>query len=144
MESVIFSYLRSFAMPPLDDRASAIILYDGCCGACSYFIGRRGALLRTFGFATAALQEYWVQSEVNVPAEELLKDIHLITKDGEVYRGPEAFRFIAKHIWWLKPLFVFSRLPLLEGLLNRLYRFIADRRTKISTVCGLQEKALYK
>ena len=114
-----------------------IIFYDGSCGACCHFIGNNSRLLSACGFSSAALQEEWVAESTGIPLETLLTDIHLITPDEGVYRGADAYRYIFKKVWWLKPLYALTSLPLLRTFFDYSYKFIADRRRLISKICGL-------
>lgn len=120
-----------------------VIFYDGSCGACSHFVGRKQKLLSAWGFSSVALQEEWVKDATGVSSEILLTDMHLLANDGKLYRGADAYRYVFKKVWWLTPLYVLTSLPLLRSVFDGLYRVVADRRRQISKVCGLRSKARF-
>lgn len=135
----------------MDDRLaenkigqSGLVIFDGACGACSTFIGEKKAFFEKYGFSVAPLQEQWVKDISKLNEETLLQAIHLYTANGEIVKGADFFQRIASKVWWLTPLDLLLRIPLLKTLFALAYDAAAKRRRMISRICGLQSKAIYK
>ena len=123
---------------------SGLVIFDGSCGACSAFIGEKRAFFEKYGFTVAPLQEPWVKDISNLSEETLFQAIHLYTPDGEIVQGIDFFLNVASKIWWLTPINLLLRLPILKSLFSFIYHVVAKRRRRISRFCGLQSRALYK
>lgn len=92
----------------------------------------------------APLQESWVRDVSGLSEEILLQAIHLYKPNGEIVKGIDFFQYIASKVWWLQPFNFLLSIPILRPLFTMIYNAIAQRRKKISQVCGLQSKAKYK
>lgn len=121
-----------------------VLFFDGTCGACSHFVGGKEKFYNHHGFAVAAAQDQWA-------AERLARDnmhggneIRLLLADGSYRLGADAYREICSRIWWLKPVWIGSRMPVLSSIFNLCYRAFASNRHRISRTCGLQSRARYQ
>jgi len=123
---------------------NGVIIFDGSCGACSTFIGEKRSFFERHEFTVVPLQEHWVSEATGLDEVELSQAIHLVTPAGDVYRGIDFFQYLAEKIWWMTPLSMLLRIRWLKPLWRKLYDFIANRRVKISKICGLQSKAIYR
>jgi hypothetical protein len=123
---------------------SGLVIFDGSCGACSAFIGERKAFFQKYGFTVAPLQEDWVRDVSGLDKETLLKSIHLYKPNGDVVKGVDFFHYVSSKVWWLTPFNLLLGITVLKPLFILIYDAIAKRRQKISRVCGLQSKALFK
>jgi predicted DCC family thiol-disulfide oxidoreductase YuxK len=112
-----------------DNTVAGWLLYDGRCGLCSAGARRSQSLLRRLGLRPATLQ-----STGRSGSGELM----LLTRDGQVLGGVEAYLYVADQLWWSHPLARVGRLPPIYRALCRVYRSIAAHRRRISTVCHLQ------
>jgi len=121
-----------------------LFIFDGSCGACSTFIGRRREFFKRHGFAVAPLQDSRVQELVGVDEATLNEAIHLRTKEGALLKGLDSFLYFAGTVWWLAPVGFLAGTWPIKPIFAKVYDFIAKRRRKISAMCGLQSKALYK
>jgi DCC1-like thiol-disulfide oxidoreductase len=135
----------------MDDRQtenkigkSGLVIFDGSCGACSAFIGEKKVFFEKYGFSVAPLQEQWVKDISKRNEETLLQAIHLYTTNGEIVKGVDFFQRLASKVWWLAPLELLLRIPLLKTQFTLIYDAVAKRRRRISRICGLQSKAIYK
>ena len=117
-----------------------IIVFDGSCGACSTFIGRNKPFFEKYGFTVAPYQEAWVRELVGLDESTCSQAIHVRTNEGVLFRGVDFLQYFAGKIWWLVPVVILLRIKPLKPL----YDSLAKRRRKISNVCGLQSRALYK
>ena len=111
------------------------VFYDGRCSMCARTVGRVRRTLIRRGFLLAPLQRGWVQERLGLGPEELLDEMRVLTADGEILGGAEAAIYLARHIWWGRPLATLARVPGALSVLRRLYRFIARRRRRFGGVC---------
>jgi predicted DCC family thiol-disulfide oxidoreductase YuxK len=111
-----------------------ILLYDHDCPFCRKSILRLSNALRMHGFEIAPLQSPWVIQRLNLPDEELLRDVRLLMPDGRQIIGADAYRYIMRRIGWTYPFYVLSLMPLLRKLFDASYRKIAANRYCISGV----------
>jgi len=123
---------------------SGVVIFDGSCGACSAFIGEKKAFFEKYGFTVAPLQEGWVTQLTGLTEETLLKAIRLYTPEGRVFSSVDFFQCVAQKVWWLAPLALLLRISCLRPFFVWVYDRIAQRRARISKLCGLQSRALYK
>jgi predicted DCC family thiol-disulfide oxidoreductase YuxK len=99
---------------------------------------RPGLEKRGFGFA--ALQDPRVQTLLDVPAEELLREMRVAASDGKIYGGARAVIYLAGKIWWAWPLHAAAKLPGMPRVLDACYRWIAEHRTCASGACSVAGK----
>ena len=109
------------------------ILYDADCGSCRDLALRFEAFFADRGFHFEPLQREWVQRRLNLTQAHALEEMRVLTSAGQVFGGADALIFLARQIWWAKPLTWTARIPFVHALLHKTYRWIAVRRT-----CALQ------
>lgn len=119
---------------------SGLIIFDGSCGVCSTFIGKNRKFFERYKFSVALLQEPWVKEITGLPEEELLKAIHLFTKDGEVLKGIDFIERLASKVWWMLPMYWLMKIKFFKDCFGFLYMGFAKNRQAISKVCGLTPK----
>lgn len=105
------------------------ILYDAACRSCSDLALRFENFFAARGFHFEPLQREWVQQRLNLTKEQALEEMRVLTSKGEVFGGADAVILLARQIWWAAPLTWLARWPLVHASLQRLYRWIAARRT---------------
>ena len=116
------------------------LLYDGDCRLCLGMVERwRGALERR-GFGLAALQEDWVRARLDLPEEELLREMRVLSGAGQTRGGASALVFIWSRIWWCWPLWALAQLPGVHSLLDAVYRWIAAHRACLPGSCSLHAR----
>jgi predicted DCC family thiol-disulfide oxidoreductase YuxK len=113
------------------------VLYDGHCGFCSRWLEFWKPMLGRHGFATSALEEPWVSEKVKVPYDELVRDIRLLTAEGELVSGANVYLYVARRIWWAWPLYALFSLPGFNWMIHAGYRWFARNRHYVSHACGL-------
>ncbi len=123
-----------------EPRIEGWVLYDGSCGFCSRWVPWWESILKKHGFNIAPLQSDWVAAKLQLSREELAEDVRLLLTSGEQITGAEVYRYLMRRIWWAKPLYLLSTLPVLRSLFDLGYRAFADRRYWISRVCHLPNK----
>jgi predicted DCC family thiol-disulfide oxidoreductase YuxK len=77
-----------------------------------------------------------VTEQTGLPSEDLLRDILLITLDGQVFRGADAYRQVLASNRWTRPLALLTRTPLLRQAFDGGYRLFARHRHRVSMACG--------
>ena len=120
--------------------ANGWVLYDGACGFCSRWVPRWRGVLGRHGYAIEALQASWVRDRLGLPEDDLMRDVLLLLPDGAVVRGAEVYRDVMRSIWWARPLYAASSLPLLRQVFDAAYRRFADNRYWISRACHMPAK----
>lgn len=116
---------------------SGLVIYDGSCGVCNFFVEKRRSFFEKYNFTLAPLQEEWVPDLVHLERDVLLKSIHVLTPRGEVFRGAEFFQYVSGQIWYLKPVHWALRISFVRFVFNKCYDYIAKRRMTISRSCKL-------
>jgi len=105
------------------------IFYDADCSSCRALALRLEGFFAARGFRFEPLQREWVQKRLMLTKEEALEEMRVLTSAGEVFGGADAVLFLARQVWWAAPLASLARLHLVHGMLDRLYRWVAARRT---------------
>jgi predicted DCC family thiol-disulfide oxidoreductase YuxK len=115
------------------------VFFDRDCSICTSLARRFRRTLEKRGFGLAALQDPRVAALLGLPPEELLREMRVITSEGEIYSGAEAIVYLAGQIWWAWPLFAAARIPGVSRILDAGYRWFADHRPCSSGTCSLPE-----
>ena len=104
------------------------IFYDGACSSCRDFASRYNRLFARRGFRFEPLQQPWVQQKLNLSPTGLLEEMRVLTADGTVYGGADAFIFLGGRVWWMSPVAALGRLPFIRRLFHIFYRWVATHR----------------
>jgi predicted DCC family thiol-disulfide oxidoreductase YuxK len=118
----------------ITERAEAVpfrgwIFYDRDCSFCCELAQRFENLFAERGFRFEALQEEWALRRLHLTRDEALKEMRVLTADGAILGGANAVVFLAGRVWWMAPLTLAARLPIVHGLLDRSYRWVAAHRS---------------
>jgi predicted DCC family thiol-disulfide oxidoreductase YuxK len=113
------------------------VLYDTACGFCNRWVPFWEPTLKKRGFHIAPLQTDWVAARLNLSPKERVSDLRLLMSNGEQFRGAEVYRYLMRRIWWAKPLYLLSILPVFRWLFDSGYRAFANNRYFISRACRL-------
>ena len=105
------------------------IFYDADCSSCRELALRFDAFFGDRGLHFEPLQHEWVQRRLNLTQAQALEEMRVLTTAGHLFGGAEAVIFLARQIWWVKPLTWVTRIPLVRASLHRAYRWVAARRT---------------
>jgi predicted DCC family thiol-disulfide oxidoreductase YuxK len=114
------------------------VFYDAGCGICSNGVIWLKPLFDRLNLQITPLQEPGAREKLGLTPDELLRDIRLLSAEGKQYAGADAYRYVLRHIWWLFPIYLLSIAPLFRQLFNAIYRAIANRRHRLSAVCGIR------
>jgi predicted DCC family thiol-disulfide oxidoreductase YuxK len=108
------------------------ILYDADCRMCRNMMRRFEKTFTGRGFAFAPLQH-------ELKPGERPTEMRVRTAEGSDFGGADAVVFLARVVWWGRPLAWLAKLPGAKRLLHRVYREIASRRSCDNGACLLPE-----
>ena len=121
------------AMPP----RAGWILYDGGCGFCFRWVHFWEKVIERRGFALKDLQSARDDGSLKIPQQNLLDDILVLSADGKLESGADAYLFVAQRIWWAWPFYAIFRFPGFNWMLWQGYRWFNRNRYRISRYCPL-------
>lgn len=101
------------------------VFYDGKCPMCASLMG---SIARSAECGRFALRDMHAQKRLPFGREAVERDIHLIDRDGQVYRGAQAILRIAAQYRGLGVLEKVGAFPLVRPLLPVGYRLVAVNR----------------
>jgi predicted DCC family thiol-disulfide oxidoreductase YuxK len=104
------------------------VFYDGECAMCIAGAERFARTLAGRGFRLAPLQTTWVRDRLGLYPDDPLEEMRLLLPDKRALGGADVVIYLAGHIWWAWPLYLFAQLPGAKRLLWKLYRWIAANR----------------
>lgn len=119
------------------DHHRGWVLYDARCPLCTASVRRWGPPLRRRGYAFAGLQEEWVRLRLGLQPGELPEEMKLLRTDGTMFGGFDAVVHLMQAVWWLAPFAALARLPGIDPLGRRLYRWVAENRYCLGDVCNV-------
>jgi lipase maturation factor 1 len=117
------------------------ILYDGECGFCFRWVHLWENVVEPRGFALKDLQTASADGSLQIVPENLLDDILILTPNGNLESGADAYLFVARQIWWAWPFYAFFSLPGFNWMLWRGYRWFNRNRYRVSRHCPLPRQA---
>jgi predicted DCC family thiol-disulfide oxidoreductase YuxK len=133
-------------MTSIDFKAgkSAVVLFDGDCRFCqrSVAILKRLDWLNKLQYQSARQVDQLPRTDPPLDPEELMKEMHVVPRAGwPIYRGFQAFRWMAWRLpvlWLIAPLLYLPGVPWLG---NKAYLWVARNRFKLvpckAGVCAL-------
>ncbi|NBV41475.1 DUF393 domain-containing protein [bacterium] len=130
-----------FKNPPAPLGRHGMMMYDGSCGVCTTTIGNRYRFYEKHGVSVVPLQTPGLVEWSGLTYDQLLSAIHLITPDGQIYKGPDALIYVMNKIGWMRPLAWPFKIRIFKTIFGQIYGAIAKRRQKISQVCGLKGRS---
>jgi predicted DCC family thiol-disulfide oxidoreductase YuxK len=116
------------------------VFFDRDCSICTSLANRFRHTLEARGFGLAALQDPRAQALLDVPPAELLREMRLVTAEGQIYGGAEAIVYLSSQIWWAKPIYVAAKIPGVMAMLKACYRWFADHRTCLGGTCAIPNR----
>ena len=117
------------------------ILYDGECGFCFRWVHLWENVVKARGFALKDLQSASADGSLRIPSQNLLNDVLVLTPDGKLEAGADAYLFVARQIWWAWPFSAIFSLPGFNWILWRGYRWFNRNRYRVSRYCPLPSRA---
>lgn len=135
--SVLF-WTKSF----LDNQRSFALCYDDRCNLCdrTVMILRYLDIFNQLELKPVSENRLWLQS-IGLSSEKALVDLYGIAHDRRgdrlIFSGYDLYIELSKRLFLCLPLFVFLRIGKVGGVGPGVYRWIADRRTKLFGVCRI-------
>jgi predicted DCC family thiol-disulfide oxidoreductase YuxK len=117
-------------------HARGWLFYDAECGFCTKLARWVAPILANRGFALSPLQDSRVAGLLGLPPSELLREIQLVSENGQQCGGADAIVALAREIWWAAPLVWFSRLPGATRALRGGYEWVAAHRECAGAKCS--------
>jgi predicted DCC family thiol-disulfide oxidoreductase YuxK len=117
----------------------AWILYDGKCGFCSRWVHLWKKTVEPRGFVLKDLQSAHAEGMLEMPPENLLDDILILTRQNKLERGADAYLFVARQIWWAWPFYALFSLPGFHWILWQGYRWFNRNRYVVSRHCPIPQ-----
>jgi predicted DCC family thiol-disulfide oxidoreductase YuxK len=112
------------------------VLFDRDCTICTSQARRFRPTFEKRGFGLAALQDPRVAALLALPPEDLLREMRVVTSEGEIHGGADAIVYLARQVWWAWPLYAAAQLPGVPRILDAGYRWFADHRPCSSGTCS--------
>jgi predicted DCC family thiol-disulfide oxidoreductase YuxK len=113
------------------------VLYDAGCGFCWKWVHMWESIIARRGFALKDLQSAWDDGSLQVSKDDLLDDIRVLTRAGELHSGADAYLYVSRRIWWAWPFYGIFSLPGFNSMLWGGYRWFNRNRYRISRYCEL-------
>lgn len=109
-----------------------LLIYDGMCRLCTAATDLARRLDQYNLVEMIPAHEVDLASlPAPVSRDDLLREIHLLSPAGELFRGADAVAVLSGLLPRTRLVGAFLRLPLIRNLARPLYRAIARRRTSI-------------
>jgi predicted DCC family thiol-disulfide oxidoreductase YuxK len=128
------------SISPSSSPREGWILYDGACGFCFRWVHYWQRVVEARGFAIKDLQSACAEGILQIPQENLLDDLQILTRGKRLESGADAYLYVARRIWWAWPFYAIFSLPGFNGLLWWGYRWFNRNRYRISRHCALPGK----
>ena len=116
------------------------LYWDGDCPFCIQWVGRFAFIARQGGFVLVPLQTEEARRDLGLREGELPSEMKLRLADGRLLGGVDAYIALAEAAGWTAPLGWLARLPGLNALAWRAYRWVAANRHCLAGQCTLPAK----
>lgn len=117
------------------------VCYDAECALCLRWLRRVERPLLRAGFRFASLQSHWVKANLNLTDQDALTEMRLLRTSKPALGGADAAVVLMRHVWWLWPLWLLSRIPGAMPAFRTVYRHIAANRHCANGTCTAKRQA---
>lgn len=131
-------------------RLRGWVLYDASCPFCRDLLARAQNTLQAGGFRPEPLQSSWVRDHLNLPEDQLLAEMRVLTRKGRILGGADALVYVANELGarrrpgWAWLLVIISKLPHSMPILRFAYSWIAARRHCLQGMCSVNGPKITK
>jgi predicted DCC family thiol-disulfide oxidoreductase YuxK len=101
------------------------VLYDATCPFCISGINIFKASLDKNNCKVQPLQNKHILKILNVDNDDF-PEMKVIGDDRKLYGGARAIVYLSEKIWWAKPLWALSHIPLTLNIMDYVYKLIAN------------------
>jgi predicted DCC family thiol-disulfide oxidoreductase YuxK len=112
-----------------------LVLYDGECSFCRFQV-RLLTWLDWFGLLAMVPAADPRAAETGIPPEDLDEQMHCVAKNGRIYRGARAIRFMAMRLPLAVPLALLMWFPGVIWIAEKVYAWVSRNRQRISRLFG--------
>ena len=128
-------------MNPTRTTTSGWLYYDGACPFCLRWIRRLGFIARQGAFELVPFQSEAARRDLGLAEGDLPPEMKLRLADGRLLGGVDAYIALAEAVGWCMPLGWLLRLPGVNALAWRGYRWIAANRYCLDGQCAALRKS---
>lgn len=116
------------------------LLFDDKCPMCTFQM-RTLTWLDWFNALTMVPISHEKASQLapNISREDLLEAIHCVSKNGRIYRGARALRFIGMRLVLAIPMALFLWIPGVIWVAEKVYAWVSRNRHLLSRFFGCKE-----
>ena len=107
---------------------STWLLYDASCPFCTSGAHTFKPSLEKRDCRIGPLQNHTVMKLLNIKEGDYLPEMKVIGNNRKVYGGAKAVVYLSRKIWWARPIWALSHLPLIMNILDYIYGQIARKR----------------
>ena len=119
----------------VDEAPRGRVFYDADCAFCRRWADVFRRRLEGGGFALAPLQSADARALLNVSEDQLLMEMRVITRQGEMLGGADALLHLAGNLGGGRRIGALARVPGIRPSLRWLYRFVARYRSCPAGAC---------
>jgi predicted DCC family thiol-disulfide oxidoreductase YuxK len=116
----------------ITDNNVGWIVFDGECAFCSTLLPRWRHTLESRGFQFVPLQTAWVHERLGLAPDNMVSEMKVLTRRGEILGGANAVIFLARKVWWawlvFFPVLLLADLWPIRIILRGAYRRFARHR----------------
>ena len=124
-------------MRPAPTTSAGCLYYDGACSFCERWVKRLGFIARQGDFEWMPFQSEAARRNLCLTEDEVPPEMKLRLADGRLLGGVDACIALAEAAGWTAPLGWLMRLPGVNALAWRAYRWVAANRYCISGQCAV-------
>lgn len=124
-------------MRPAPAACAGRLYHDGACPFCQRWVRRCAFIARQGGFELVPLQAEAAWQDLGLAPGALPAEMKLRLADGRLLGGVDAYIALAEAAGWTAPLGWLLRVPGVNGLAWRAYRWLAANRYCLDDRCGL-------
>lgn len=111
----------------------AKVFFDGKCGIC---VKARSFIQKLDAQRFIEFNNLWESQETDkINTEDLVREIHLITEQGKIYKGYFAIKYILLILPVFAPFRIILNLQLTDNMGSFFYRIISKNRSRLN-VCS--------
>ena len=107
---------------------STWVLYDASCPFCTASAHAFKESLAKRNCRIKPLQNKTIMKILDLKDNDNFPEMKVIGNNLKLYGGARAIVHVSEKIWWAKPIWALSHLPLIMDILDYIYKLVAERR----------------
>lgn len=109
--------------------------FDATCPVCTTLARRWGPTLARRGYPFVPLQSQALADRLGLMPGQLPGEIQLVLRDGRTLGGTDALLFLARKVWWMRPLAAVAGRGWARARVDEAYRWVAANRHCLGDAC---------